>query len=320
MTGLPAPGTFVVATDPLSPPPGLDGAVVALGNFDGVHRGHKAVIGRALAIAQRLKRPCAVLTFEPHPADFFNGAHTIFRLTPQDAKIVTLAALGLDGMIVFTFDAALSVLPPEEFVTDILIRRLAVKAVVAGYDFHFGKDRSGTPAFLKEAGTRHGFEVEIVERITADAEGSIEAASSTATRAALEQGDVARARHLLGHPYAIVGTVVEGQKLGRTIGFPTANIIPEASCRLRHGVYAVRVTVGDTTYDAVANYGRHPTVGESPALLEVFLFDYTGDLYGRMIEVDFIDFIRGEEKFASLEALTTQIGKDAARAKEILKQ
>jgi riboflavin kinase / FMN adenylyltransferase len=320
LTGFPTPGTFVVATDPLSPPPGLDGAVVALGNFDGVHRGHKAVIARALAIAHRLQRPCAVLTFEPHPADFFNGAHTIFRLTPQEAKIVTLAALGLDGMIVFTFDAALSGLPAEDFVTDILIRRLAVRAVVAGYDFHFGKGRSGTPTFLKEAGLRHGFEVEIVERITADADGSIEAASSTATRAALEQGDVARARHLLGHPYVIIGTVTEGQKLGRTIGFPTANIIPEPSCRLRHGVYAVRVTVGDALYDGVANYGRRPTVGEGPALLEVFLFDFAGDLYGQTIEVDFIAFIRGEEKFASLEALTAQIGKDAAQAKELLKQ
>jgi len=314
------PKSFLVATDPASPPPGLEGAVVALGNFDGVHRGHKAVIGRAMAIAKKLGRPCAVLTFEPHPADFFNGPHTIFRLTPREAKIVTLAALGLDGMIVLTFDAAFSGLSAEEFVTDILIRRLAVKAVVAGYDFHFGKSRSGTPAFLKDAGVRHGFDVEIVERITADAEGSIEAASSTATRLALEQGDVARAAHLLGHPYAIIGSVTEGQKLGRTIGFPTANIVPEPSCRLRHGVYAVRVRVNETTYDGVANYGRRPTVGEGPAWLEVFLFDFSGDLYGQNIEVDFIAFIRGEEKFTSLEALTAQIGKDAASAKQLLRQ
>jgi riboflavin kinase/FMN adenylyltransferase len=309
---------FLVATDPASPPQGLEGAVVALGNFDGVHRGHVAVISRAQAIAHRMARPCAVLTFEPHPADFFNGPHTIFRLTPQAAKIVMLAALGLDGMIVLSFDAGFSSLSAEDFVTDILLRRLAVKAVVAGYDFHFGKGRSGTPAFLKDAGTRHGFDVEIVERITADAAGSIEAASSTATRLALEQGDVARATHLLGHPYTIIGTVTEGQKLGRTIGFPTANIFPEPSCRLRHGVYAVRVLVGDVTYAGVANYGRRPTVGEGPALLEVFLFDYSGDLYGQLIEVDFIAFIRGEEKFASLDALTTQIGKDAARAKVLL--
>ncbi len=311
--------TFVVALDPASPPPGLAGGVIALGNFDGVHRGHVAVISRALSIAQRLECPCAVLTFEPHPADFFNGPHTIFRLTPQAAKSVMLAALGLDGMVVLSFDAGFSGLSAEAFVTDILMRRLGAKAVVAGYDFHFGKGRSGTPAFLKEAGAKYGFEVEIVERITADAAGSIEAASSTATRAALEQGDVARATHLLGHPYTIIGTVSEGQKLGRTIGFPTANIIPEPSCRLRHGVYAVRVLDGETAYDGVANYGRRPTVGDGPALLEVFLFDFSGDLYGRTIEVDFIAFIRGEEKFASLDALKTQIGKDVQSAKDLLR-
>ncbi len=312
------PGTFIVATDPVSPPQGLAGAVVALGNFDGVHRGHKAVIARALSIAKALGRPCAVLTFEPHPADFFNGQHTIFRLTTREAKSVALAALGLDGMIVLSFDARFSGLSAEDFVSDILIRRLAVKAVVAGYDFHFGKGRSGTPAFLKEAGARHGFEVEIVERIEADAEGSIEAASSTATRAALEQGDIARANHLLGHAYTMIGTVIEGQKLGRTIGFPTANIIPDPSCRLRHGVYAVRVQLNEATYDGVANYGRRPTVGEGPALLEIFLFDFSGDLYGQTIEVDFIGFIRGEEKFASLDALKAQIARDVESAKGLL--
>ncbi len=319
MAAVPVSSSFIVATDPASPPPGLEAGVVALGNFDGVHRGHVAVISRALSIAKQLHRPCSVLTFEPHPADFFNGSHTIFRLTPKAAKEVMLAALGLDGMIVLSFDTAFSGLSAEEFVTDVLIRRLAVNAVVAGYDFHFGKGRMGTPDFLKEAGIRHGFEVEIVERITADAAGSIEAASSTATRLALEQGDIARATHLLGHPYTIIGTIIEGQKLGRTIGFPTANIIPEPSCRLKHGVYAVHILAGDSQYDGVANYGRRPTVGEGPALLEVFLFEFSGDLYGQTIEVDFIAFIRGEEKFASLDALTTQIGKDAESAKELLR-
>jgi riboflavin kinase/FMN adenylyltransferase len=320
LAAVPVSSSFIVATDPASPPPGLEGGVVALGNFDGVHRGHVAVISRALSIAKQLQRPCSVLTFEPHPADFFNGPHTIFRLTPQAAKEVMLAALGLDGMIVLSFDTAFSSLSAEAFVTEVLIRRLAVKAVVAGYDFHFGKGRMGTPDFLKEAGKRHGFDVEIVERITADAAGSIEAASSTATRLALEHGDVARATHLLGHPYTIIGTIIEGQKLGRTIGFPTANIIPEPSCRLRHGVYAVHILVGDdSTYNGVANYGRRPTVGDGPPLLEVFLFDFSGDLYGQIIEVDFIAFIRGEEKFASLDALTAQIGKDAESAKELLR-
>ena len=161
---------FVVAVDPEAPPPGLEGAVIAIGNFDGVHRGHVAVLKRAEAVARRLGRPCAVLTFEPHPADFFFRTDTIFRLTPQETKAVALARAGVEGMIVLTFDAALAAMPAEDFVREILVRRLKVGGVVAGYDFHFGKGRLGTPAFLVEAGRRYGFAVEIVERIAADSE------------------------------------------------------------------------------------------------------------------------------------------------------
>jgi len=310
---------FQVFTDPQTPPTGLAGGVIALGNFDGVHRGHAAVIGRAMALAKELDCPCAVLTFEPHPADFFNGGNTIFRLTPEAAKIAALAELGLDGMVVLTFDAGFATMSAEGFVTDILVRRLNAKAVVAGYDFHFGKGREGTPAFLQDAGKRHGFGVEIIERINADAAGSIEAASSTGTRLALQEGDVARAAELLGHPFRIIGPVTEGQKLGRTIGFPTANIVPDPSCRLRHGVYAVRAKLGDKTYDGVANFGRRPTVQNGAALLEIFLFDFSGSLYGETLSVDFIAFLRGEEKFASLDALKAQIAKDTASAKELLR-
>jgi len=310
---------FVLAVDPATPPPGLAGAVVAIGNFDGVHRGHTAVIKRAKALATRLGAPCAVLTFEPHPSDFFRGPNTIFRLTPLEAKARAFKRLGLDGMIVVRFDAALARLPAEEFVVEILLRRLGVRAVVAGYDFHFGASRTGTPAFLKEAGARHGFEVEIVERIPADTTDHREAASSTATRAALEAGDVEYAAQLLGHPFSILGKVIEGQKLGRTIGFPTANLAPDPSCRLRHGIYAVRVDVGGKLYDGVANYGRRPTFDNGPALLEAYLFDFSGDLYGETIEVFFIGWIRGETKFASVDALTAQIKLDALRANEILR-
>jgi len=308
--------------DPQSPPPGLEGAVVAIGNFDGVHRGHAAVIKRAEALALDMQRPCAVLTFEPHPTDFFRGPGSIFRLTPRDAKARVLARLGIDGMIVVSFNAALASLPAEAFIAEILVRRLGVSAVIAGYDFHFGAGRTGTPAFLKEAGTRYGFKVEIVERIASDAAGSTEAASSTATRAALEEGDVDHARHLLGHPFSIRGKVIHGQKLGRTLGFPTANLLPDPSCRLRHGIYAVRVQIDDEldgkAYDGVANYGRRPTVDDGAALLEVFLFDFSSDLYGKVIEVEFWGWIRGEEKFPSLDALKAQIDADAVRAREML--
>jgi len=309
---------FQVFTDPETPPPGLANGVIALGNFDGVHRGHAAVIGRAMALAKELNCPCAVLTFEPHPADFFNGGPVVFRLTPHEAKIAALADLGLDGLVILTFDAAFAGQSAEAFVADILVRRLAAKAVVAGYDFHFGKGREGTPAFLQAAGKRHGFAVEIIERISADAAGSIEAASSTGTRLALQEGDVTRAAELLGHPFRIIGPVSEGQKLGRTIGFPTANIVPDPSCRLRHGVYAVRVKLGAKSYNGVANFGRRPTVQNGAALLEIFLFDFSGSLYGEVLSVDFIAFLRGEEKFASLDALKAQIAKDTAAAKALL--
>lgn len=311
---------FVLAIDPATAPPGLAGAVVAIGNFDGVHRGHIAVIERAEALAHRLGRPCAVLTFEPHPSDYFRGPNTIFRLTPLEAKARIFKRLGLEGMIVISFDAALARLPAEDFVAEILLRRLGVRAVVAGYDFHFGAGRTGTPAFLKEAGARHGFEVEIVARIAADSADEREAASSTATRAALEAGDVERAAHLLGHPFSILGKVVEGQKLGRTIGFPTANILPDPSCRLRHGIYAVRAEVGGRVCDGVANYGRRPTFDNGPALLETYLFDFDGDLYGQTMEVFFVGWIRAEAKFPSIDALVAQIRDDEAQAKEILRE
>jgi riboflavin kinase/FMN adenylyltransferase len=309
---------FIVALDPRQPVPRLEGAVVAIGNFDGLHRGHAGVIVRALGLAKRLGGPCALLTFEPHPADFFAGKRVIFRLTPREAKEAILDRMGLDGMIVLTFDAALAGLSAEDFVGKVLVERLAVGGVVAGYDFHFGAKRAGTPEFLKQAGARHGFAVEIVDKITYDASGSLDAVSSTAIREALEGGDVRRARELLGHPFLIEGEVVGGAKRGRELGFPTANIVPDASCRLKHGIYAVTVSVDGVTYGGVASFGRRPTFDDGPALLETYVFDFNADLYGKMAEVAFVDFIRGEEKFDSAEALVAQMRKDAARAREML--
>ncbi len=319
LADFPTAKNFVVAIDPAAPPAGLERAVVAIGNFDGLHRGHLAVIQRALALAAAIGRPCAVLTFEPHPADFFRGAGTVFRLAPMQTKAKSLARLGLDGMIVITFDAALARLTAEEFVSEILRRRLGVSAVVAGYDFHFGAGRGGAPAFLKEAGERHGFAVELVERVAGEGSDAAEAASSTATRAALADGDVERAARLLGHPFSIVGEVLHGQKLGRMLGFPTINLSPDPSCRLRHGIYAVRVEIEDRLYDGVASFGRRPTIDNGPPLLEAHIFDFAGDLYGHVVEIFFIGWIRPEAKFASLEALKEQIAADADRARDILR-
>ncbi len=319
LTGLPpASSKFLIVRDPAAPPPGLAGAVAAIGNFDGVHRGHAAVIARAKVLAASLGAPCAALTFEPHPADFFKGLGTIFRLTPFEAKAKALQRLEIDGMLVFTFDKALASLPAEAFVADVLVGRAGVRGVVAGYDFHFGAGRSGSPEFLQRAGTRYGFAVAIVGRVPAEAGGE-EPASSTAARAALEAGNVARAARLLGHPYSIMGKVIRGDARGRTLGFPTANLLPDPSCRLRHGVYAVRVLAQGRMYDGVASYGRRPTFGAGQALLEAYLFGFAGDLYGETAEIFFIDWIREEEKFASAGALIAQMERDEEKASAILK-
>lgn len=310
--------SFILSHNPASPPAGLNGAVVAIGNFDGVHRGHAGVIARARALAAKLGKPCAVLTFEPHPADYFAHTAVVYRLTPEAAKARCLANLQLDGMVVFSFDAALSSLSAEEFVAEILVKRLNISAAVAGYDFHFGKARGGTPQFLCEAGKRYGFAVEIVDKITADAQGSIEAVSSTKTREALEIGNVKGAALALGHPYFVIGTVIKGEQIGRTLGIPTANMKLDASNRLRQGIYAVRVVVDGKTHDGVASYGRRPTFDNGAPLLESFLFDFSGDLYGKELEVQFIDWIRPELKFDGIEALKVQMQDDVRVAKERL--
>lgn len=309
---------FIVARDPQAPPPGLEGAVAALGNFDGLHRGHRGVIARAQALAKKLDKPCALLTFEPHPADFFAGKPVIFRLTPPDAKAAQSERLGLDGMIVLGFDKALSVRPAREFTEDVLRRRLGLTAVVAGYDFRFGAGREGSPEFLRAEGERLGFAVEIVDRITRDDEGSLETVSSTATREALEKGDAALAAQLLGHPYFVLGRVRHGDKRGRHLGFPTANIALDPSNRLRHGIYAVTITIGGETHEGVASFGRRPTFDNGEPLLEVFIFDFDRDIYGRAAEVAFHGFIRGEEKFGGVEELVARMHKDAEKARAML--
>jgi riboflavin kinase / FMN adenylyltransferase len=306
---------FVIAIDPTRPPPGLENGVYAIGNFDGVHLGHAAVVARTKALAAELAGPSVALTFEPHPADFFAGAPVVFRLTPRLAKARALQALGLDGVAIFTFDGALAGLTAEDFVAKILVQRLGVKAVVVGGDFHFGKGRGGSPAFLLEAGARHGFRVDVIDKVQADQAGA-PAVSSTGVRQALEAGDVETAAKWLGRPYTVEGEVIAGQKLGRTLGVPTANIALAPSNRLKHGVYAVRAGVGGARYDGVASFGVRPTVDSQGApLLEVFLFDFSGDLYGKFLEVTFVAYLRPELKFDGLEALKAQMRQDVVDAR-----
>lgn len=309
---------FIDARDPAALPSELAGAVVALGNFDGLHRGHRGVIARAQALALASRKPCAVVTFEPHPADYFAGRSVIFRLTPPDAKAALLARLGLNGMITLTFDAGFAALTATEFTENILKRRLGVSAVVAGYDFRFGASRRGDADFLRTEGARLGFGVEIVERIVKDDAGSLDAVSSTATREALERGDVALARNLLGRPYFVEGVVIHGQKRGRGLGFPTANIALDPSNHLRHGVYAVTLEARGVLHGGVASFGRRPTFDDGAPLLEIFVFDFSDDLYGEAVEVTFLGFLRGEQKFGSVEALIAQMRADVVAARDCL--
>jgi riboflavin kinase/FMN adenylyltransferase len=308
---------FVVAIDPPAAPSQLAKGVYAIGNFDGAHLGHAAVIARSKKLAAELGAPAAALTFEPHPADFFAGQPVVFRLTSQPIKARALEDLGLDGIVVLSFDGELAGLTAEEFVRKILVERLDVRAVVVGWDFHFGKARGGSPRFLVEAGARHGFRVEVIEKVEAGSAGA-PAISSTAIRRALESGDVKAAAKLLGRPYTIEGVVIAGQKLGRTLGIPTANIALPPTNRLAHGIYAVRASVEGKCFDGVASFGTRPTVDNGAPLLEVFLFDFSGDLYGKTMEVAFEAYLRPELKFDGLEALKAQMEDDVVKAKAAL--
>jgi riboflavin kinase/FMN adenylyltransferase len=306
--------SFLVVRDHEPAPAALKGAIVGLGNFDGVHRGHRQVIATVRARADALGRPAAVLTFEPHPRAFFNPGEPLFRLTDETAKLRLLAATGLDGAIVMTFDAALARLTAQEFVSRVLVERLAVRGVVVGANFHFGRQRGGSPDFLAAEGGRRGFAVDIVPVFT-DAGRPV---SSGPVREALSAGRLGEAAELLGYPWFVTGTVSAGDKRGRALGFPTANMQLDANCRLRHGIYAVRVGIADQRYDGVASFGRRPMFPSAAPLLEVFLFDFSRDLYGAALDVAFIGWIRDEMKFDSVEALVAQMSQDSAGARALL--
>jgi len=297
-----------------APSEALVGAVVAIGNFDGVHRGHKAVIAAAQARANSLGRPAAALTFEPHPRTFFNPGEPLFRLTDAEAKLRLLAATGLDGAIVLTFDDALASLTAEDFVARILVERFAVSGAAIGFNFQFGANRSGSPDFLAAEGKKRGFAVDVVPPL----QDGGRPVSSQPIREALAGGRLDEAAELLGHPWFVSGTVVHGDKRGRELGFPTANLKPDASCGLRHGIYAVRAAIGGRRHDGVASFGRRPMFDAGTVLLEVFLFDFSGDLYDATIDVAFIAFLRDEQTFASAKDLVRQMQEDTRLAREAL--
>jgi riboflavin kinase/FMN adenylyltransferase len=292
----------------------LDRPVVAIGNFDGVHRGHRAVIGTAVERARAANRPAAVLTFEPHPRTFFSPNEPSFHLTTEAAKLRLLAATALDGAILLTFDAALASLTAEQFVETILVDRLAITGAVIGFNFHFGKARRGTPDFLTAEGAHRGFSVDVVPPFQHNGRR----VSSGAVRDALAAGHVAEATELLGYPYFVTAQVEHGDKRGRTLGFPTANLRLGADCGLKHGIYAVRVGVGGARYDGVASFGRRPMFDTGAVLLEIFLFDFSGDLYGAALDCAFIAWIRPEMNFPSVDDLVRRMDQDSSQARHAL--
>jgi riboflavin kinase/FMN adenylyltransferase len=294
------------------------GTVVAMGNFDGVHLGHRAVIHAALQMAHSHGRPALAVTFEPHPRRFFSPNTPQFRLTDETAKLRLLAGTGLAGAVVMTFDKMRAGTSAQDFIHHDLIERLGISGIAVGYDFHFGKGRVGSPSLLVNEAPRLGIEVDVQPHVDIEERP----VSSSAIRMALAEGQIDDATRMLDGPWFVTGEVIHGEKRGRDLGFPTANIRLDANCGLRHGIYAVRVGRGQgkdqMRFDGVASFGRRPTFDNGAPLLEVFLFDFTGDLYGSLLDVAFIGFIRDELKFDHLDALVVQMNEDSARARAML--
>jgi len=303
----------LLATDPM--PDALRGAVIALGNFDGFHLGHQAVAGEAIALAKAEGRPAIVATFDPHPVRFFKPDAAPFRLTTLDQRQELFAAAGADAMLVFAFDAELASTTAEDFMARLLVERLGAAGVVTGEDFTFGKGRGGNIELLKTRGAELGLSSRAVGPVL---EGG-EVVSSSRIREALKTGDCETAARLLTRPFAIRGIVQHGDKVGRTIGFPTANLPLGNYLRPHYGIYAVSSQLADgTRLHGAANLGIRPSFDPPKELLEPHFFDWSGDLYGQEIEVAFHHFLRPEAKFDSLDALTQQMLVDCDQARKLL--
>jgi riboflavin kinase/FMN adenylyltransferase len=306
---------FTVIRDSTPTPAIPKGAVVAMGNFDGVHLGHRAVIAAALEMGRAHGRPALAVTFEPHPRRYFSPHTPQFRLTDEANKLRLLAATGLSGAVVMTFDKARAGTSAQDFIHHDLIERLGISGIAVGYDFHFGKGRVGSPSLLVAEAPRLGIEVDVQPHIDIDERP----VSSSAIRMALAEGQIADATAMLGGPWFVTGEVIHGEKRGRDLGYPTANIRLDHNCGLRHGIYAVRVGRGQgidqVRLDGVASFGRRPTFDNGAPLLEIFLFDFNGDLYGETLDVAFIGLIREELKFDHVEALIQRMDEDSAEAR-----
>ncbi|MEM6827152.1 MAG: bifunctional riboflavin kinase/FAD synthetase [Pseudomonadota bacterium] len=294
----------------------LRGAIIALGNFDGFHQGHQAVAGEAIEWAHAEGRPSIIATFDPHPVRFFKPDVPPFRLTTLEQRQELYLAAGATAMLVFHFDGELSSTSAQDFITEILIERFGAHGVVTGGDFTFGQGAKGNVDLLKSYGAKRGLHSRVVEAV----EGSGDVVSSSRIREALRAGDPQLAAQLLTRPFAIRGIVEHGDKNGRKLGYPTANLSIENYLRPKYGVYAVTGTVLSTgeQLNGAANIGVRPQFDPPKELLEPHFFDFSDDLYGQEIEVAFHHFLRGEAKFDSLDDLTAQMEKDCDRARDLL--
>lgn len=293
----------------------LRGAIIALGNFDGFHFGHQAVAGKALSWARDENRPAIIATFDPHPVRFFKPDVAPFRLTSLDQRQRLFADAGASAMLVFQFDAELAGTTAEDFVEELLVRRFGAAGIVTGADFTFGKARKGNVDLLRSVGAKHGLSTEIVSAI-GDSDDII---SSSRIRDALQDGRCEEANRLLTRPFTIEGTVIHGDKNGRKLGFPTANIDMDHYLRPKYGIYAVKGRLPDgRVLDGAANLGVRPSFDPPKELLEPYFFDFAEDLYGQTIEVELHHFLRSEQKFNDLDALKEQMERDCALAREWL--
>jgi riboflavin kinase/FMN adenylyltransferase len=296
-------------------PDALRGSIVALGNFDGFHLGHQAVVGRAVQRGFHERRPVIVATFDPHPVRFFKPDLPPFRLTTLDQRERMFAHAGADAMLVFEFGAELAAMDAKEFISEVLAKRVGAAGVVTGDDFTFGKGRTGDVQLLKSLGEQHGVIAEAVPQVLVEGVR----VSSGRIREALIAGDSGTATCLLSRDYAIEGVVQNGDARGRELGYPTANLVLADYQRPRYGIYAVRVTLDDgSEHPGVANLGVRPTFDPPQELLETHLLDYSGDLYGRRMEVALHAFIRPEQKFESIDALVAEMRRDEAAARKLL--
>ncbi|WP_028747769.1 bifunctional riboflavin kinase/FAD synthetase [Rhizobium mesoamericanum] len=301
--------------DPL--PDHLRGGVIAIGNFDGVHRGHQSVLNRALEISRQRGIPALVLTFEPHPRTVFRPDQPVFRLTPAPLKARILEAIGFNAVIEYPFDREFSQRSADDFIHSILKDWLGASEVVTGFNFHFGRGREGGPAFLMDAGQKYGFGVTLIDAFRDE---NTDVVSSSHIRELLKDGNVSEAAAMLGYHYTVEAEVIGGEKLGRQLGFPTANMQLPAEAELKAGIYAVRFRLADgTLHDGVASYGRRPTVTENGApLLETYVFDFNANLYGQICSVSFFGYLRPELKFDGLDPLVEQMNRDKDEARALL--